>query len=676
MHRGSPLIAIAVPDFVFGGGLLPSINIVVPMFAGILVAISVALMAAPAGAATGYQLDGTTPQVGLGGESLPHGIAVDQASRRIYVAITISNSTGAPGNVTRFESDFTPAGTVSVGDEAYYGGVAVNPSTQQFYASQARFESPFMSLGTTQMDIFSSAGVSSLSFALDQTGALPQIASDLAGHVYFPNAATDSVQVFDSSGALQEQISCGGCPGGGFGEPVSVALDSGDDLYVVDLAPNRVVKLTPAGGAYVFDSVLQVGQGAAAVGVDPSTDDVFVGNLPNGVDYHIVAYDSSGVPFDDFGAGLFTDPKPEFGAHIAAQIAVDATSRDLFVGDLGKFYVFERTTIAPPTAATKAPAPVGQLEAILMATVNANGHAVLECEFEYTDHADFEANAFDNATTAACPKNPDGSEATALARHISGLSPSTTYHYRITARSHAGTSSGDPAEFETLPATPPTVTAESASGVTQSGATLRSKANPSGGSVTDCHFEFGASTDYGTELPCATALGLASTDVPQSYGISGLEAGTTYHYRLVVTSNAGTAAGEDVVFATDDPPPEPIDDSGSDGGSGSDGASVAPPPVLAPPPVAMTPVQQRPRCRRGFRPKRVRGKVRCVSRCRRGFKQKRVRGGVRCLNKCRRGFRKARVRIRRKGKVRHQVRCVKVKRKRAAKPQRRHRNRH
>jgi len=633
------------------------------MLAGVLAVVSTAILAAapPARAATGYELDTTTPQVSLG-EGVPHGIAVDQTSRRIYVAIVSSNGKGAPGEIARFESDLTPVGALSVGVEPFYAGVAVNPVTQGLYAVQARLQTPFGTFGTPQMDVFSSTGVAGPSFALTETGTLPQVATDPAGLVYYPNAAADSVQVFDSAGTLQEQIACGGCPGGGFGKPVSVALDSEDDLYVVDLEPNRVVKLTLSEGAYAFDSVLQTGQGAAGIGIDPDSDDVFVGNLPGGADYHIAAYDSSGVQFDDFGAGLFTDPDPMFGALVATQIAVDATSRDLFVGDLGKFYVFERTTISPPAVTTETANPVGQLEATLRATVNANGHAVLECEFEYTDEADFGANGFANAITEPCPEEPDGLSDTALSLGISGLSPATPYRYRVTATSYAGSTSGDPVELETLPALPPSVTPEPPSSVTPSSATVRARVNPRGGSVTDCHFEFGTSTSYGTNIPCPTMPGPVSVDVAQAIGVSGLAPSTAYHYRLVVSSNAGTTEGEDVEFKTDDPPPPEPDD---DGGSNDPGPAPALNPLL--PALAAPPAQRPLRCRKGFRKQRVRGKVRCVRRCPRGFRQKRVRGKVRCLNRCRRGFRKQRAR--RKAASGRKVRCVRVKRARAGRQQ-------
>jgi hypothetical protein len=556
-----------------------------------------AALASPAGANLGYELANPNPVLASGIE-FPHGVAVDQANHRVYVAV-VSDAVlnHAPGEIRRFESNGSSAGTFAPGSEDYFSGVAVNPTTQGFYAAQVRLESPLGNFGTSRMDPFSSTGALGTPFPLSVTGLLPQIATDSTGQVYFPNAAMDSVQVFDSAGVLQEEVDCGGCPGGAFGAPTTVAVDSAGDLYVADLAPDRVVKFTETAGSYKFDSVLQSGRGAAAVGVDPSTNDVFVGDFPNGKNYHVVAYDSSGSQFDDFGAGLFIDPP--FGAGAVAQIAADATTHKLYFTETNKIYVFERVTIGPPSATIEPASSVGQLLATLKAKVNANGHAVLECEFEYTDDGDFQANGFANATATPCSALPSGSSNTLLEAKVSGLLPATTYHVRVTAASNGGSASSIGKTFETLPAVPPTVTTESPLVLTQNSVTIRAKVNPHGGSVSDCHFEFGTSASYGSTLPCLVLPGEVTTDVAETRKITGLEFGTAYHYRLAVTTNAGTTGGNDIEFKLTNPEFQP---------------SPEVPPSSTPPPPSTTPIPpKRPlHCRKGFRKRKIHGKVRCV----------------------------------------------------------------
>lgn len=583
----------------------------------LLAAAALQLFAAPARGSEGYELAKPDPVL-VEGIEFPHGVAVDQANHRVYVAVLSDNSLNhEPGEIRRFESDGDPAGIFFGGPEAFFSGVAVNPVTQGFYGSQVRTESPLGNFGTAQMDPFSSAGVLGSPFPLSVNDTIPQIATDSTGDVYFPNAAADSVQVFNSSGVLQETIDCGGCPGGAFGRPVTVAIDSEDDLYVVDLAPDRVVKLTVSEGSYVFDSLLQVGRGAVAVGVDPSTDDVFVGDFPNGRDYHVVAYDSSGSQFDDFGAGLFINPP--LGAAAAAQIAADATTHKLYLSETNKIYVFERVTISPPSATANSASAIGQVTATLNATLNAKGHAVLECEFEYTDEADFLANEFTNASDSPCSKKPDGTVSVAVAAQASGLSPSTAYRYRVTAANNAGSVSSDSKAFETLPQVTPTVTTEPAISVTQTAATIKGKVNPHGGAVSSCQFELGTTLSYGTSILCPASPGSVTTEVMESKALAGLTPGTAYHYRLVVSTNAGTVAGNDVKFTTASVAITP-----------GPGSSAPPPatepiePVVAPPP---------PVCRRGFRLELTGYGDRCVKVCRKGFRRKRVSGKIRCVRK-------------------------------------------
>jgi hypothetical protein len=591
------------------------LGVVGAVLCGLLLLIVCALAPPPARAATGYEPDAVKSQITLGAQ-FPHGVAIDQANQLIYVAIFVHTLSFNPnGEVMQLNMSGTPTASspFTAGSPGLFTGVAVSPVTSNIYAARGYGQLPSGLVGEPRMHQFSAAGAALTSFSLNNPAAnAPQIAADSLGRVYYPNPVTQLVEVFDSSGALQSTINCSGCPGGSFSTPVSVAIDPADNVYVADLDRDFAVKLKPASQSFAFERLFQSGRGAGAVAVDPVSGDVFVGDLPGGHDYHVVAYDSSGVQFDDFAAGMVSNPPPEAGRTLTPQLAVNAATRKLYIADQGRLLVFERTTISPPAVTTNAAASVGQLKATLKATVNANGHAVLDCEFEYTDHADFLANAYANATTVPCPNKPNTQSATPVAAEIAGLTPSTTYHYRSDAANDAGSTPGGEQTFTTLPAVPPTVTAQPATGVGQTGATLVGRVNPQGGTVSDCHFEYGTSTSYETEIPCASLPGHVTTDVPQSRNIAGLTAGTTYHYRLVVTSNAGTTKGADVGFTTASPPPPPTTPPPSDSSQGSTPSPpTATPPIGTVPPLA-TPKRKPLRCKKGFRKKRVRGKLRCV----------------------------------------------------------------
>jgi hypothetical protein len=122
----------------------------------------------------------------------------------------------------------------------------------------------------------------------------------------------------------------------------------------------------------------------------------------------------------------------------------------------------------------------------------------------------------------------------------------------------------------------PTAATGSASDVSQTGATVSgtSGAIP----AAKYHFEYGTEAGvYGSSTPEA--------DVPAggsvSTALSALVAGTTYHYRLVVTSAGGTTLAADRTFTTAALPPSPggaggSDNSSNDGGTGGDGGSPSP----------------------------------------------------------------------------------------------------
>jgi hypothetical protein len=80
--------------------------------------------------------------------------------------------------------------------------------------------------------------------------------------------------------------------------------------------------------------------------------------------------------------------------------------------------------------------------------------------------------------------------------------------------------------------TRPWVSAGFASGIGMTTATLNGTVNPSG-AATDWRFEWGLTTAYASQTSW-TAAGTGSADLPVSAALSGLAAGTTYHYRLVV----------------------------------------------------------------------------------------------------------------------------------------------
>ncbi len=134
---------------------------------------------------------------------------------------------------------------------------------------------------------------------------------------------------------------------------------------------------------------------------------------------------------------------------------------------------------------------------------------------------------------------------------VGGLSPATTYHYRLVATNATGPSFGADKTFTTAkaPVTPPPVAKTGAAqNITLGSATLTGTANPKG-SATTYYFQYGQTAAYGAVTPTGNA-GSGSADVGVSATLGGLALNTTYHYRLVVTSAGGTSFGADTTFVT------------------------------------------------------------------------------------------------------------------------------
>ena len=100
-----------------------------------------------------------------------------------------------------------------------------------------------------------------------------------------------------------------------------------------------------------------------------------------------------------------------------------------------------------------------------------------------------------------------------------------------------------PANAATPSATTGPVTALGASTATVTGSV-----NPNGAATT-WYVEYGKTTTYGSKTASQNA-GSGTSAVAVSVGLTGLTAGTTYHYRVVATNNAGTARGSDGILTT------------------------------------------------------------------------------------------------------------------------------
>ena len=153
-----------------------------------------------------------------------------------------------------------------------------------------------------------------------------------------------------------------------------------------------------------------------------------------------------------------------------------------------------------------------------------------------------------------------------------GLTASTTYSYRVAAFDGSGNLSAQSASRSatTLAAdtNPPVISAVSSSGVSSSSATISWTTNE----AADSQVEYGTTTAYGQSTPVNPALVTSHSQV-----LSGLAAGTTYHYRVKSRDGSNNlAVSTDHVFTTGSVAPQREDVMIASGLSNPTAMAIAP----------------------------------------------------------------------------------------------------
>jgi hypothetical protein len=219
-----------------------------------------------------------------------------------------------------------------------------------------------------------------------------------------------------------------------------------------------------------------------------------------------------------------------------------------------------------PTPAATAPviesqthSGVGTEQARLEATVNPD-YQETSCEFQYGTGALLATHTTVRCDPAHLGNGGPGAGASVA---LTGLQSKTVYYYRVVVTNATGTTTDPTIEtFETLSGTapvfegPPNVAGESSSEVSLTGATVSVHVNP-GGLASTYRVEYGTGGAYASSTSAAS-LGDASTGVVASAHLSGLEPGTLYQYRFVVSNALGTVTdSESATFTTQAPAPAP-----------------------------------------------------------------------------------------------------------------------
>jgi uncharacterized protein YegP (UPF0339 family) len=213
----------------------------------------------------------------------------------------------------------------------------------------------------------------------------------------------------------------------------------------------------------------------------------------------------------------------------------------------GQDQSFTSSAAKAPLVTTGAAAKVGAKTATLNGSVNANG-AVTNYWFQYGTTTSYGLQTGTRGAGSGTSSHP-------VSAGAYGLAAGTTYHYRLVAQNSAGMTDGADQTFTTSAATAPVVTTGGADEVGQRSAEVNGHVNANAASTT-YWFQCGPTTSYGQQTS-TRGIGSGTGDRHVEAHLSGLAAGTTYHYRLVAQNSAGTSDGQDRTFTTHSSIPKP-----------------------------------------------------------------------------------------------------------------------
>ncbi|HTY96122.1 MAG TPA: IPT/TIG domain-containing protein, partial [Solirubrobacteraceae bacterium] len=201
-----------------------------------------------------------------------------------------------------------------------------------------------------------------------------------------------------------------------------------------------------------------------------------------------------------------------------------------------------------PHANTEPAEDVKRTQATLTGKVTPNDSEVTQCYFEWGTNKDDLTESTNCAQSV--PAGGEPSEPVNVSANIGSLAETTTYYFRLVAKNAYGEDVGGKQNFETLPA-PPHANVEGAKFIERTTATLWGYARPNDSKITSCVFEYGIAPNITKSVPCEN-FGVLSGEGREEVRapVEGLQEGTEYAVRLVVTNGLGSDSSENATFET------------------------------------------------------------------------------------------------------------------------------
>jgi len=509
----------------------------------------VAASATPALATTAHSYASQFGSAGSGGGQFtgggPNALVVRQSSGDVFVLdpVRVIEGLYAP-RVERFDAagDFQDAFNTDASVQIVPTALAIDPA-----GSASIYVAGLEAVTQTTGSVLKYSAAGAFEYALDPTGSgttfgYPvSLAVDPSDGTVYVNAVSEStglpvIDAFDDTGAFITSFDGStGSPDGAFGAIAALAVDSSHRLYVTDAAKGRTDRYNAAGE---WQATVDDGSRGApsAIAADPTSGELDV--LEAGpLGQQITSFSSGGAAaLESFGAGHLTSP---------SAIAANHASGTLYTADPAIAAVERFTAFTAPTVSTEASSAVTASQATLNGSINPEGVAGTT-----TYRFDWGADSnYGNSTPET--DSGGGSSSVPAAATISGLAPGSTYHYRLVGSNASGSSFGGDESFTTAAAQVAVDTQGPpfASAISPEGATFNDVLNPNGADTT-YRYEYGTDTSYGSTSADGDA-GAATGETAAPASISGLQAATTYHFRIVADNGVGSPVqGADATFTT------------------------------------------------------------------------------------------------------------------------------
>jgi hypothetical protein len=285
-----------------------------------------------------------------------------------------------------------------------------------------------------------------------------------------------------------------------------------------------------------LQAVLSHDRDPGVIAVDPTNGHLYVKEVTFGGN-------ETGVinEFDVSGSSIALVSQFELSG--LSGIAIDDASGKLYLSssnlDAG-VYVFGPLVTVPDVTTGNATI-TGDTSVTLNGTVDPDGEPLEECRFDYGT-----TTQLGESVPCAETVGEIGASKAEVHADLSGLDPETTYFFQLVAKNVNASVPGEVQNFKT-PAKP-AIAGLWSQEVSYTEATLKARIGPEN-SPTTYRFEWGPDSSYGNataEIP----VGSDQSDHTVSLPLTGLEAGATYHYRVVATNGIGVTEAADHTFTT------------------------------------------------------------------------------------------------------------------------------